>query len=130
MNTEQLKELCLSLPDAVSTELGAPGNLLSYAVQGKKFAYFKTSEPQQWRFSIRVNAERFLELTDQPGIKPARYMHRFHWVSIVSVSHVDEQYLTELLYWSYHRAVQSLSKRAQRLIVEKSSASVLWQQYR
>ncbi|MCJ8340091.1 MAG: MmcQ/YjbR family DNA-binding protein [Pseudomonadales bacterium] len=116
MNTEQLKKLCLSLPGAVCKELAAPGNLLSYSIQGKKFAYFKTSKPQQWRFSLRVTAERFLELTDQPGINPARYMHRFHWVSIVNVSTVDEDYLTELLLWSYHRAVQTLPKRAQKLI--------------
>ena len=129
MNTEQLKKHCLSLPDAVSKELAAPGNLLSYAVQGKKFAYFKTSAPQQWRFSIRVTAERFLELTDQPGIQPARYMHRFHWVSIVNVSAVDEQYLIELLHWSYRRALQGLSKKAQRQILDSSNHSVLQQRY-
>ncbi|EPJ49551.1 MAG: hypothetical protein OFPI_24510 [Osedax symbiont Rs2] len=120
MNTEQLKKHCLSFPGVESKELSAPGNLLSYAVQGKKFAYFKTSEPQQWRFSLRVTAERFLELTDQPGIKPARYMHRFHWVSIVNVNQVDEKYLIELLQWSYRKALQGLSKRAQQQIVDGS----------
>ena len=51
---------------------------------GRKFAYFKTSEPEQWRFSIRTTPERFMELTDVPGIKPARYMAKFHWVTIVN----------------------------------------------
>jgi len=73
MNIEQLKEFCKSLPSSIAEELGHPSNLLSYKVKDKKFAYFKTSEPEQWRFSFRVTPDRFLELVDQPGIKPARY---------------------------------------------------------
>ena len=63
-----------------------PGNILVYSVAGKTFAYFKTSEPEQWRFSFRVTADRFLELTDMPGVKPARYMGRFHGVTIIRAS--------------------------------------------
>ena len=85
-----------------------------YSVIGKKFAYFKTSAPEQWRFSLRVTPERFLELTDQAGIKPARYMHRFHWVSIVAVAGVDPDYLRELIAWSYAKACSALSKKVQK----------------
>lgn len=113
MNTEQLKGLCLSFSGASVKESGHPSNILSFFVDSKKFAYFKTSEPEQWRFSIRVTPERFLELTDQPGIKPARYMHRFYWVTIVNVRAMDEAYLTELVEWSYNKALSSLPKRVQ-----------------
>jgi predicted DNA-binding protein (MmcQ/YjbR family) len=89
---------------------GHPGNVLVYSVGGKQFAYFKTSEPEKWRFSVRVTAERFLELTDVPGIKPARYWARFHWVSIVDPDCVPVAYLKELVEWSYQRALSSLSK--------------------
>ncbi len=92
---------------------GPPSNVLVYYAGGKKFAYFKTSEPEQWRFSIRTTPERFLELTDVPGIKPARYMGRFHWVTIVDVSTVPFEYLQELISWSYAKAV-TRPKRATR----------------
>jgi predicted DNA-binding protein (MmcQ/YjbR family) len=84
---------------------------LFYYVGQKKFAYFKTSEPEQWRFSICTTPERFLELTDVPGIKPARYMARHYWVTIVDVESVPADYLQELIAWSYNKAIAKPSKR-------------------
>ncbi len=100
MNIEAVKQFCLSFPGAVAKESGEPSNVLAYYVGDKFFAYFKTSEPERWRFSFRVTPERFLELTDQPGMKPARYMHRFHWVTIIEVSSINASYLQELIAWS------------------------------
>ena len=113
MNTDQLKQLCQQFPGAQSKLYPDPGNILVYAVGDKKFAYFKTSEPEKWRFSLRVTPERFLELTGIPGVKPARYMGRFHWVTIVRPQSFPKDYLIELLEWSYERARSSLSKTAQ-----------------
>ena len=84
-STEALKKFCKTFPCSIEEKSGGYSNLLSYKVHGKNFAYFKTSEPEKWRFSIKTTSGRFLELTDQPGIKPARYMGRFHWVTIVNV---------------------------------------------
>ena len=116
MNTEQVKALCRDFSGVTVEEAGAPSNVLSFMVGGKKFAYFKTSEPEKWRFSIRVMPDRFLELTDQPNIKPARYMHRFHWVTIVQVDAMDPHHLTELITWSYHKAMSRLPKKVQHAI--------------
>ena len=113
MNIEQLKHYCKSFPSAIEQESGHPSNILSYSVRQKKFAYFKTSDPEKWRFSLRVTPDRFLELTDQAGIKPARYMHRFRWVSIVNVRWIDEDYLKELVSWSYNKALSNLAKKVQ-----------------
>ena len=104
MDITAVKALCNSYANVSSKLYGPPSNVLVYYVGGRKFAYFKTSEPEKWRFSIRVTPERFLELTDVPGIKPARYMGRFHWITIVDVSSVPEDYLLELVAWSYERA--------------------------
>ena len=114
MNVAQLKQFCRRFPHATETRYGEPSNFLVYAVGGKKFAYFKTSHPEKWRFSIRVEPDRFIELTDVPGVKPARYRGRFHWITIVSVSSFPASYLTELVEWSYHRALASLSKARRR----------------
>jgi predicted DNA-binding protein (MmcQ/YjbR family) len=96
--------------------LGEPYNVLLYEIGGKQFAYFKLSEPEKWRFSFRVTPERFLELTEQPGIKPARYMGRWRWVTVVDVRSVPPDYLKELVDWSYRDALGKLSRMRQRAL--------------
>lgn len=113
MDTDAVKAFCRALPGAQETLVASPGNILQFSVDTRPFAYFKTSQPEQWRFSVRVSPERFLELTEQPGIKPARYMHRFHWVTVVEVQRMPADYLRELIDWSYHKAVSRLSKKRQ-----------------
>jgi predicted DNA-binding protein (MmcQ/YjbR family) len=113
MNTDQVKALCRSLAGGVETLHAAPTNVLAYTVGGKNFAYFKTSAPEQWRFSFRVTPERFVELTDVTGVKPARYMGRYRWVTVVDVASFPADYLVELIQWSYENAVNKLT-RAQR----------------
>jgi len=113
MNVPQLKAFCRGFPCATETLHREPYNFLVYAVGARKFAYFKTSQPERWRFSIRVAPDRFIELTDVPGVKPARYRGRFHWITIVNVSGFPAFYLTELVEWSYQRAFASLSKARQ-----------------
>lgn len=108
-----LKGLCAALPGAEATEHGPPSNVLVYRVGGRPFAWFKTSAPERWRFSLRVSPDRFLELTDQPGVKPARFMARYHWVTIVDVAAFDDAYLRELLRDSHAMAVARLSRRRQ-----------------
>ena len=116
MDVFEVKEFCLSLKATTVSERGEPSNVQTYKVKGRNFAYFKTSEPERWRFSIRVSPERFLELTDVPGVKPARYMQRFHWVTIVKVNEFDPEYLTELIQWSYRRACLTLSQKTQQAL--------------
>jgi len=119
MNVAQLKRFCRAFPDATETLHGEPWNFLVYAVGGRKFAYFKTSQPERWRFSTRVTPDRFIELTDVPGVKPARYRGRYGWITIVDVSSFPAGYLKELVEWSYRRASAPPS-RARRLAIRSS----------
>ena len=114
MNTQQLQSFCKQLPASVATSHGAPANILRYTVGGRGFAHFKTSAPEMWRFSIKVSPDRYLELTDVPGVQPARFLGRHHWVTIVKVGGFPEAYLKELVEWSYRRAADGLSKSARR----------------
>lgn len=110
MDVAAVKEHCARYPGASSRSYGPPSNVLVYYAGGKKFAYFKTSEPEQWRFSVRTTPEYFLALTDMPGFKPARYMARFHWITIVDVGAVPADYLLELIDWSYTKALTRRGK--------------------
>ncbi|MES2258947.1 MAG: MmcQ/YjbR family DNA-binding protein [Pseudomonadota bacterium] len=121
MNTKALIEFCSQFPGATAQTYGPPSNILVYSVGDKKFAYFKLSDPEKWRFSLRVAPDRFVELTGMPGVKPARYMGRFHWVTVVDVRQMPEDYLTELITWSYQRALGSLSKARRALASGETS---------
>jgi predicted DNA-binding protein (MmcQ/YjbR family) len=116
MNVSQLKQFCRKFPNATETLYGEPYNFLVYSIGGRKFAYFKTSLPERWRFSTRVTPDRFIELTDVSGVKPARYRGRFYWITIVTVSSFPAPYLQELVEWSYQWAFASLSRSRQRAI--------------
>ena len=70
MNVTQLKGFCRGFPGATETLYGEPYNFLVYSIGSRKFAYFKTSQPERWRFSTRVAPDRFIELTDMPGVSP------------------------------------------------------------
>ena len=111
MDADQLKAFCGSLPGAACQLHGAPANILVYSVRGKRFAHFKTSDPEHWRFSLKAPPERFLELTDMPGVKPARWLARFHWITIVDVRQFPERDLQALVRWSHECAVAKLPRR-------------------
>lgn len=108
MDVRALKAYCRSLPKVEAIRYGAPSNVLCYFARGKRFAHFKTSVPERWRFSFRVAPELFLALTDMPGVKPARYFARYHWVTVVRVESFPAAYLRELVEWSYRRALRRM----------------------
>ena len=108
MNVTQLKKFCRNLPGASERLLPDPYNILVYSLDKTNFAYFKTSEPERWRFSIKVSPDRFVELTDVPGVKPARYRGRHHWITIVDVNGFPSGYLKELVAWSHRHALDGL----------------------
>lgn len=110
MDTTQLKTFCAAFAGAQVREAGPPANILVYSIGGKTFAYFKTSEPERWRFSFKASPERFLELTDIPGIRPARWRGRHRWVTVVDVRTLPDAWLGELVEWSYRYALGSLSR--------------------
>jgi len=61
MGTDELMALCQCFPGVQKTLHEDPGNILVYSIGDKKSAYLKTSEPERWRFSIRVTSPSFVE---------------------------------------------------------------------
>ncbi len=122
MNVSQLKKFCLSLPGARERLLGEPANILVYSLGERNFAYFKTSQPERWRFSVKVSPARFVELTGVPGVKPARYRGRYHWITIVDVGAFPAGYLKELVAWSHAAALGALPLAQRRLVLGRAPA--------
>jgi predicted DNA-binding protein (MmcQ/YjbR family) len=78
MSFEPLRRYAASRPGATrDIKWGADE---CYSVGGKMFAVFGISGGTADGMSIKVDPERFLELTDVDGIEPAPYLARAHWV--------------------------------------------------
>ncbi|MEM9531440.1 MAG: MmcQ/YjbR family DNA-binding protein [Pseudomonadota bacterium] len=70
------------------------------------------------RYSFKVDDHRFLELTDLPGIEPAPYLARHHWVQInPAACPLGAAELKELISRSHALVLGKLSKKKQREIL-------------
>src|SRR5689334_19947102 len=85
---------------------------LVYSVGNKMFAVMCTLGPERGRLSFKVEPERFLELTDQPGIAPAPYMARAFWITLANPRQFEQQ-LEAFLRRSYELVKEKLPKKTQ-----------------
>jgi predicted DNA-binding protein (MmcQ/YjbR family) len=80
LTAAQLDALCGHWPGVTrDTKWGVD---MVFSVGGKMFAVMPSDGSEGGRLSFKVADERFLELTDQPGIIPAPYLARARWISI------------------------------------------------
>jgi predicted DNA-binding protein (MmcQ/YjbR family) len=85
---------------------------LVFSVAGKMFCVLDTGE--SGRLSFKVGNERFLELTERPGVIPAPYLARARWVSVVESHALAGAELQDLLRRSYELVRVKLPKTEQR----------------
>jgi predicted DNA-binding protein (MmcQ/YjbR family) len=86
---------------------------LVYSVANKMFAVLCTLGMERGRLSFKVDPERFLELTDQPGIVPAPYMARAFWVSLENPTQFGKAQMQKFLHRSYELVMEKLPKKTQ-----------------
>ena len=86
---------------------------LVYSVAGKMFAVMCTLGPERGRLSFKVEPDRFLELTEQPGIAPAPYAARAFWISVIEPEKFAQVELAAFVRRSYELVRAGLPKKAQ-----------------
>ncbi len=104
-----LRALCRPWPGVVA-EIKWESNLV-FSVGDKMFAMM--SDGENGRLSFKVADERFLELTDQPGIIPAPYLARAHWVSIDQPQHFSTDALQAFVRDAYGLVRAKLTRKLQ-----------------
>ena len=107
MNTEELREFCLKLPGV--TEDIKWGHDLCFMLADKMFCV--TGLEPNSSISLKVDDEKFEELTLEEGIIPAPYLARYKWVNISSSTHLKKKELQELIKRSYELIKSGLSKK-------------------
>ena len=111
MDFEAAKTVCRGF--AGSTEDIKWGCDAVFSVGGKMFAVTGSEVPATG-MSFKVEDDRFLELTDRPGIIPAPYLARARWVRIDSADALDDREAAELLRRSYELVFAKLTRKLQR----------------
>lgn len=115
MDFEKAKALCRTFPGCTE-DIKWEANAV-FSIGLKMFAMTGSAVPATG-MSFKVDDERFLELTDRPGIIPAPYLARAKWVTIENARALSDQEAAALLRRSYALVFAKLTKKLQREILE------------
>lgn len=114
MDAKTLRALVAKWPG--TTEDIKWGSDLVFSVGGKMYCVLDTGG--SGRLSFKVEDDLFLALTDRPGIVPAPYLARAHWVSLAEPGALAAAELRALLRRSYELVRSKLLKGEQRRLAE------------
>jgi len=108
--SEQVTDYCLSLPGARSDFKW--GGLQVFSIAGNKmFAVLDLHGSGNLGF--KVDDDLFLGYCDRPGVRPAPYLARAHWISLSLPYQASASELQALLRRSHQLVVQRLPKSRQ-----------------
>ena len=118
MNLESLRKYCRTLPGAtVDIKWGADE---CHCVGGKMFAVFGTHQKKPANVAFKCEPSRFLELTDVPGMVPAPYLARAHWVQVQEAKALTDAQARELVARSHAIIMGKLTKKERDAIATRT----------
>ena len=121
MNQTELENLCGAWA-GVTSDVKWEDDLV-FSVAGKMFTVLCLRGPDRERVSFKVDPERFLELTDQPGIVPAHYMARAFWVTITEPERFTQKQMDTFVRHSYELVRAKLTKKMQANLAAQEGAT-------
>lgn len=93
-----------------------------FSVGGKMFAASPADDTAQ-HICFKVDDERFLEMTDRPGIVPAPYLARAKWVQVQTGATLSDAEAAALLRRAYLLVFSRLTKKLQREISAQATGA-------
>ncbi|HEY8559117.1 MAG TPA: MmcQ/YjbR family DNA-binding protein [Pyrinomonadaceae bacterium] len=108
MNVDELRKFCLSMPHA--TEDVKWSSDLTFLIGGKMFAVTNL-DAANLAVSFKCTTEKFAELTERDGVRPADYVARYHWVTVEKMDAVKPAELKDLIKNSYEMVRDKLPKK-------------------
>ena len=110
MDIDWTRNFCMKMPHA--TESLQWGDDLVFKVGGKMFAALVLVPAKVW-LSFKCTPEEFAELTERPGIIPAPYAARYHWIALQTRDALASAELEHLLRNSYDLVFAKLPRKTQ-----------------
>ncbi|ALU61052.1 MULTISPECIES: MmcQ/YjbR family DNA-binding protein [Pseudomonas syringae group] len=109
LHKEDIARFCLDLPGA--REDYKWGGIRVFSVAEKKM--FAVMDLVGEDLAFKVHPELFLGYVDRPGIRPAPYLARAHWISVADLQTLSADEVRDLLTRSHQLVVGKLPKRQQ-----------------
>ena len=107
MNIEFIQKFCKGLPHV--TEDVKWGNDLCFSIGNKMFCVAGLQTPTSVSFKVRE--EEFEELSTSPGMVPAPYVARYHWVLVTDMKKLSKKQWEHYIEQSYNLVKQKLPKK-------------------
>jgi len=109
MNIEDLRNICLSLPQ-VTEEFPFDNDTLVFKVAGKMFALTSLSDPSS--VNLKCEPEKAIELRERyNGITPGYHMNKKHWNTVMMKGDYSDSLLKEWIIESYNLVYNKLPKK-------------------
>lgn len=118
MDIEELRIFCLALPHA--TEDVKWGNDLCFCIGGKMFTVTGI-ETGNNSISFKCTPGKFAELIEIEGIIPARYVARYHWVTVENTGAIAKDELKRLIKNSYHLVWDKLPNKLKNTLQQNDN---------
>lgn len=110
MKQQDIAAFCLQLPGAREDFKWGNNQVFSIA-ENKMFAILNFLGHD---LAFKVDSDLFLGYVDRPGIRPAPYLARAHWISMSCTKlPIGDDELRQLLMRSHQLVVRKLSRRRQ-----------------
>jgi predicted DNA-binding protein (MmcQ/YjbR family) len=130
MDNERIRQFCMALPRV--TETLNWGHVLVYwvgdrEIGGKMFALTNADGVGSPVLSFHCGAERFHELLEIDGIRPAPHLARAHWVALERWNALRPREIEDELRSAHARIYEKLPKRTRDILdlPEKERAKVI-----
>ncbi len=107
--TESLRDACRALP-GTTEDIKWEKNLV-FSVGKKMYAVFDTDGDD---FSFKVSEDAFSVLTQMPGVSPAPYLARHHWIAVEGPEVLPHDEVCDLLGESHRMVAAKLSSKLRR----------------
>jgi predicted DNA-binding protein (MmcQ/YjbR family) len=120
MSIDWLREFCLSLPH--TTEQVQWEDDLVFKVGGKMYAVVMLEPGTHW-LSLKCSDEEFVELVERPGVIPAPYLARAHWIALESENAIPHSELQQLLTRAHALVFAKLPTKTQVALARRKSTS-------
>ena len=114
MDIESVRAYCLSLPH-VTEDVQWKSDLL-FRIGGKMFAVVALEATSDHCMSFKCTPEKFAELTERPGIIPAPYVARYHWVALEDFQALPAKELKEQLKTAYQLVRDKLPAKVRKTL--------------
>jgi predicted DNA-binding protein (MmcQ/YjbR family) len=111
MNVEWVRRHCLALPH--TTEEILWGDDLVFKIGGKMYAVVVLTPGHKVVMSFKSTPEVFADLVERPGIIPAPYSARSHWVALEREDALPRAEIQRLISRSYELVIAKMPKKKQ-----------------